>query len=215
MVINQLNKTMKKLTIILLIALSVGCKQKTEPIKYPKYVHNSCTGKWAILTGFGLANHFHGIRYLPGVNQGEPPKEENLYLAVFPHQPSIFIAIDDTLGRREPQNDTVFNAPIGQEQMFDDSVSAAALYNGWIKNKQAADMAERARQMDEANLSRKKQLIADSMIVFAWGAFKEAHERAAKVAAHFPGAYCLGKNLGGHPKHPLYLAGNTKPILFK
>lgn len=52
------------------------------------------------------------------------------------------------------------------------------------------------------------------MIIFAWGAFKEGHERAATVASRFPGAYCLGKSQGGHPKHPLYLSKDTKLIPF-
>src|SRR4051812_4675630 len=41
-------------------------------------------------------------------------------------------------------------------------------------------------------------------IVFAWGNFKEAIERAKIVQRMFPNAFCLHKNKNGSPKHPLY-----------
>jgi hypothetical protein len=46
-------------------------------------------------------------------------------------------------------------------------------------------------------------------IVFAWGAFIEARHRG-KVLCNLYKAYCLGTNLDGSPKHPLYVKGNTK-----
>lgn len=51
-------------------------------------------------------------------------------------------------------------------------------------------------------------------VIFAWGAFKEAKERAAQVSGMFTNAYCLGKNADGSPKHPLYIKGDTTPIPF-
>lgn len=51
-------------------------------------------------------------------------------------------------------------------------------------------------------------------IVFAWGVFKQATHRRKEVAARFPGAYCLKKTKDGHPWHPLYVKGDTQPILF-
>lgn len=53
------------------------------------------------------------------------------------------------------------------------------------------------------------------MICFVWGAFPEAMDRAKEVAGRFPGAYCMGRTKAGHPKHPLYLAAETRPISFK
>lgn len=52
-------------------------------------------------------------------------------------------------------------------------------------------------------------------ILFAWGNFKEAKERAKIVSEMFPAAVCLGLNKNGTAKHPLYIAGNTKPIKYK
>lgn len=52
-------------------------------------------------------------------------------------------------------------------------------------------------------------------VIFAWGAFKEAHERSIEVINMFPDAYCLGKTKSGCPKHPLYLKSDTIPILFR
>lgn len=40
-------------------------------------------------------------------------------------------------------------------------------------------------------------------IIFAWGSFKQAEYRAAKVAKMFPGALCLGKTAKGKPLHPM------------
>src|SRR5579872_2016281 len=52
-------------------------------------------------------------------------------------------------------------------------------------------------------------------IVFAWGAFKQAKERAEVVAKRFPGAYCLRKTKDGHPWHPLLIPIKTQHIPFK
>jgi len=52
-------------------------------------------------------------------------------------------------------------------------------------------------------------------ILFAWGSFPEAAERARIVSAMFPKAVCLGLNKNRTPKHPLYIAANTKPIIYQ
>lgn len=52
-------------------------------------------------------------------------------------------------------------------------------------------------------------------VLFAWGSFKEAKQRAEVVSKMFPGAVCLGITKDGSPKHPLYIAANTKQINFK
>lgn len=51
-------------------------------------------------------------------------------------------------------------------------------------------------------------------VLFAWGSFPEADERAKIVIEMFPKAICLGLNKSGTPKHPLYIAANTKPIIY-
>jgi hypothetical protein len=51
-------------------------------------------------------------------------------------------------------------------------------------------------------------------VIFAWGSFKEAQERAKKVIEMFPHAKALHINKNGSPKHPLYVPGNVVPVLF-
>ncbi|MDD5006494.1 MAG: DUF1643 domain-containing protein [Candidatus Omnitrophica bacterium] len=51
-------------------------------------------------------------------------------------------------------------------------------------------------------------------IVFAWGNFPEAIERARNMRLLFPFAKCLGKNANGSPKHPLYIPGSMELIDF-
>ena len=51
-------------------------------------------------------------------------------------------------------------------------------------------------------------------IIFAWGNFKEAQERAKKVIAMFPNAKALQINMNGSPKHPLYVRGDVIPAPF-
>lgn len=51
-------------------------------------------------------------------------------------------------------------------------------------------------------------------ILFGWGNFKEATERAKLVSQFFPNALCLGRNKNGSPPHPLYIPANTKPMKF-
>lgn len=51
-------------------------------------------------------------------------------------------------------------------------------------------------------------------VVFAWGNFKEARERAKVIMERYQNAYCLKKNKNGTPIHPLYVKGDTVPVLF-
>jgi hypothetical protein len=47
-------------------------------------------------------------------------------------------------------------------------------------------------------------------VIFAWGNFKVAEQRAKEVKRLFPNAYVMGINQNGSPKHPLYLSGKTQ-----
>jgi len=49
-------------------------------------------------------------------------------------------------------------------------------------------------------------------IIFAWGSFDEAKERAKKVIQMFPKAKALIINKDGTPRHPLYVKGDTIPV---
>jgi len=58
-----------------------------------------------------------------------------------------------------------------------------------------------------------------SIIVFGWGAFPEARERAVDVTRLLSNngcakPMCLGVNRDGSPKHPLPLRKTTKPIVW-
>lgn len=53
-----------------------------------------------------------------------------------------------------------------------------------------------------------------SEVVFAWGNFKEARERAQQVIKMFPNAKALILNKNGSPRHPLYIKGTTVLIPF-
>jgi len=49
-----------------------------------------------------------------------------------------------------------------------------------------------------------------SEIVFAWGSFPEAKDRAKEVIKLFPDGVCLLQNRDGSPRHPLYVPADTK-----
>jgi hypothetical protein len=52
-------------------------------------------------------------------------------------------------------------------------------------------------------------------VVFCWGNFKIARERAKQVSSMFPEALCFVKNKNGSPRHPLYCLDETILIPFK
>lgn len=51
-------------------------------------------------------------------------------------------------------------------------------------------------------------------VVFAWGNFKEAQDRAKQVTSMFQNAKALHINKNGSPKHPLYCRADSKLIKF-
>lgn len=52
-------------------------------------------------------------------------------------------------------------------------------------------------------------------VVFCWGAFDQAKQRAEEVIKLFPEAYCLSMNDDGSPKHPLYCLDHQEVIPFQ
>jgi len=52
-------------------------------------------------------------------------------------------------------------------------------------------------------------------VLFAYGSFKEAKDRAKLVGEIFKNPLCLGTNKDGSPKHPLYIKASTKPIPYQ
>lgn len=51
-----------------------------------------------------------------------------------------------------------------------------------------------------------------TIVVAAWGVHGEYRGRAQEVAALIPNLVCLGTTSAGHPRHPLYVRGDT-PLL--
>lgn len=58
--------------------------------------------------------------------------------------------------------------------------------------------------------------ISGRLVIAAWGTHGARHGRGAQVAAELTAAgvklWCLGVTKNGHPKHPLYLAGDTSLV---
>ncbi|HET6558084.1 MAG TPA: DUF1643 domain-containing protein [Prolixibacteraceae bacterium] len=52
-------------------------------------------------------------------------------------------------------------------------------------------------------------------IIFAWGSFPEATERAQQVLAMFDKGEALILNKDGSPRHPLYVPGSVIPVRVK
>jgi len=52
------------------------------------------------------------------------------------------------------------------------------------------------------------------LIVFCWGCFKQAKERAKDIIELFPKGHIIRRTKSGNPEHPLYLPGNLKPIKY-
>lgn len=52
------------------------------------------------------------------------------------------------------------------------------------------------------------------IVVAAWGVHGEYRGRGAEVASRVLGLMCLGTTKGGHPRHPLYVRGDTLPVAF-
>lgn len=50
-------------------------------------------------------------------------------------------------------------------------------------------------------------------IIFAWGAFPEAEERAKEVIEQYDG-YALVINKDGSPRHPLYVKADVEPVKY-
>lgn len=51
-------------------------------------------------------------------------------------------------------------------------------------------------------------------IIFAWGSFEEAQERAKQVIEMFPKSQALVINNDGSPRHPLYVKKDVIPRLY-
>lgn len=53
------------------------------------------------------------------------------------------------------------------------------------------------------------------IVVAAWGVHGAYRGRGAEVAARYAGLKCLGTTQAGHPRHPLYVRGDTRLVDFR
>lgn len=124
---------------LLICVVGVGCSH------YPKFVHNKCSGKWAVQAGYG----YGWSDYYGGYEKGDDDnlllkgaKEGILYLGQQPvGLPRGLILLNSSYmpPRTYDKIDTVFNAKIGDEMSFDDSTSAVRFYNMVVRNKFVKD----------------------------------------------------------------------------
>ena len=59
---------------------------------------------------------------------------------------------------------------------------------------------------------------AAELIVAAWGVhgeYRERGEEVARIVTKRKPLHCLGTTKDGHPKHPLYLKKDLKPVLYR
>ena len=75
-----------------------------------------------------------------------------------------------------------------------------------------AEVDDPVGPMNDRSLKKLVEL-ADLLLV-AWGTRGEMLGRDARVLSWFPRPYCLGKTTAGFPRHPLYVRGDAKPVLF-
>lgn len=66
----------------------------------------------------------------------------------------------------------------------------------------------------ENNLHLMRICDSAELVIAAWGVHGTYLDRHKKVLSLLGPLHCLGTTKDGHPKHPLYLAGDTEPVLF-
>jgi hypothetical protein len=74
----------------------------------------------------------------------------------------------------------------------------------------------RGRSVNNTAVIVEECRLAD-IVVAGWGAFPEASERARQamwILGSGGKLHCLGTTKDGHPRHPLYLKADTKPVPF-
>jgi hypothetical protein len=79
-----------------------------------------------------------------------------------------------------------------------------------------SDMRRQADPIGQENDEHLRQAAREAqMVVACWGEGGRHRERWREVEELLePRVRCLGTNLSGQPKHPLYLAGDLEPELF-
>lgn len=53
-----------------------------------------------------------------------------------------------------------------------------------------------------------------NLVIAAWGQHGKHRGRARQILKKLRDLYCLGRTRDGHPRHPLYVKGDTEPIPF-
>lgn len=116
--------------LIIVAAFLFGCKESKRPvstIQYPRFVHNKCTDKWAIITGFGQGTD--------GISHYLEVPNENLFVGTIPELPYHLDKFD-----------TILNVKIGFELKFDDSLSAIKFYSGLMDRETDKEIKRRIQK---------------------------------------------------------------------
>lgn len=78
-----------------------------------------------------------------------------------------------------------------------------------------SEMMKYASPIGEKNDGYLESLtIQAGIIIAAWGVHGQHMDRASDIMNRFHDLHCLGITKGGHPRHPLYVKGDMKPIPF-
>lgn len=147
---------MKYLPIVIMM-LAVGCKNES----YPKFVHNTCTNEWAIITGWGYAVTDYDGGFRDEILLLGGRKKGNTYLGTFTSwdvTSSYPVCFNRFINNKPDPIDIITDAKLGHELTFDDSLSAVAFYKQFTRKAFVLDSITKIdlARTDSQNIANKK-----------------------------------------------------------